>query len=233
MNAELLAQYALDTGAELDKTALERFGKLEKMLLQRNKEINLTAITDSDGILIKHFIDSLYVMKGLEIPQGAKCIDVGCGAGFPALPLLIARNDLSVTFLDSTNKKLNFVKEAVNALGLNAAVMHARAEELAHDNDYREKFDIAFSRALAEQRAAAEYCMPFVRVGGVYISMKANEQEIKDAAGAIKTLGGEIQSIVSLKLPNGDPRCIAYIKKISQCMTKYPRKAKKISSEPI
>lgn len=233
MNDALFVQYALGAGAALDDEAVKRFALLEELLQEKNRQINLTAITDSDGIRIKHFIDSLYILKYITPPQNAKCIDVGCGAGFPALPLIIARNDLRVTFLDSTQKKLNFVSEAAGALGVYAETVHARAEELAHSGEHREKYDLAFSRALAGQHVAAEYCLPFVKVGGMYVSMKTKKQEIRDAESAIRALGGEIQDVVSLKLPTGDKRCIAYIKKISQCMTKYPRKAKKISDEPI
>lgn len=233
INKEFLMEQAAHMGIMLDEMALDRFELVEQRLLRWNEHINLTAITDSDEIVIKHFIDSLTVLSVADIKRRASVIDVGCGAGFPGVPILIARPDLDVTFLDSVGKKLAYIKEVLRYNGLVGEVIHERAEILGQNSDFREKYDYAVTRAVAPLNVLAEYCLPLIKVGGCYISMKGADDEVEIGKAAIEKLGGRIEKVVPLKLPNGDSRNIIMIKKISQTPTKYPRKSKKISTRPL
>ncbi len=234
IDRDKLYQYARDIGVELDDNMLSRFRLYASELITTNKKYNLTAITEPDEVVVKHFIDSLNVLKYFDLDYGNKIIDIGSGAGFPALPLLIAKNGmLEVTFVDSVRKKLLFIERALNVCGLKGEILHERAEELGQDKDYRESYDVATARAVAPLNVLCELCMPFVKVGGYFIALKGSSDEVTDAKRAIKQLGGKIESNVSYKLPNGDPRSIVIIKKISQTPTKYPRKYKIISSKPL
>ena len=233
IDKDLLKESALDFGVSLDDMALDRFELLEQRLVRWNNHINLTAITEPDEIVIKHFVDSLSIFSAVDLPRGASVIDVGCGAGFPGLPLLIARPDLDLTFLDSVGKKLSFIKEVMRYNGLMGDVVHDRAENIGLSVKYRESFDFAVTRAVAPLNMLAEYCLPLVKVGGMYVSMKGAESEAELGKNAIEKLGGKIENIVSLELPTGDKRNLVLIRKISQTSIKYPRKSKKISSKPL
>ena len=233
IDKDLLKDAALDFGVLLDDMALDRFELLEQRLVRWNNHINLTAITEPDEIVIKHFVDSLSIFSAVDLPRGASVIDVGCGAGFPGLPLLIARPDLDLTFLDSVGKKLSFIKEVMRYNGLMGDVVHDRAENIGLNVKYRESFDFAVTRAVAPLNMLAEYCLPLVKVGGMYVSMKGAESEAELGKNAIEKLGGKIENIVSLELPTGDKRNLVLIRKISQTSIKYPRKSKKISSKPL
>ena len=233
IDKDLLKNAALDFGVLLDDMALDRFELLEQRLVRWNDHINLTAITEPDEIVIKHFVDSLSIFSAVDLPRGACVIDVGCGAGFPGLPLLIARPDLDLTFLDSVGKKLSFIKEVMRYNGLMGDVVHDRAENIGLNVKYRESFDFAVTRAVAPLNMLAEYCLPLVKVGGMYVSMKGAESEADLGKNAIEKLGGKIENIVSLELPTGDKRNLVLIRKISQTSIKYPRKSKKISSKPL
>ena len=233
IDKDLLKNAALDFGVLLDDMALDRFELLEQRLVRWNNHINLTAITEPDEIVIKHFVDSLSIFSAIDLPHGASVIDVGCGAGFPGLPLLIARPDLDLTFLDSVGKKLSFIKEVMRYNGLMGDVVHDRAENIGLNVKYRESFDFAVTRAVAPLNMLAEYCLPLVKVGGMYVSMKGAESEAELGKNAIEKLGGKIENIVSLELPTGDKRNLVLIRKISQTSIKYPRKSKKISSKPL
>ena len=234
IDRDKLYQYARDIGVELDDNMLSRLRLYASELITTNKKYNLTAITEPDEVVVKHFIDSLNVLKYFDLDYGNKIIDIGSGAGFPALPLLIAKNGmLEVTFVDSVRKKLLFIERALNVCGLKGEILHERAEELGQNKDYRESYDVATARAVAPLNVLCELCMPFVKVGGYFIALKGSSDEVTDAKRAIKQLGGKIESNVSYKLPNGDPRSIVIIKKISQTPTKYPRKYKIISSKPL
>ena len=233
IDKDLLKEGALDFGVSLDDMALDRFELLEQRLVRWNNHINLTAITEPDEIVIKHFVDSLSIFSAVDLPRGASVIDVGCGAGFPGLPLLIARPDLDLTFLDSVGKKLSFIKEVMRYNGLMGDVVHDRAENIGLNVNYRESFDFAVTRAVAPLNMLAEYCLPLVKVGGMYVSMKGAESEAELGKNAIEKLGGKIENIVSLELPTGDKRNLVLIRKISQTSIKYPRKSKKISSKPL
>lgn len=233
IDKDLLKESALDFGVSLDDMALDRFELLEQRLVRWNNHINLTAITEPDEIVIKHFVDSLSIFSAVDLPRGASVIDVGCGAGFPGLPLLIARPDLDLTFLDSVGKKLSFIKEVMRYNGLMGDVVHDRAENIGLSIKYRESFDFAVTRAVAPLNMLAEYCLPVVKVGGMYVSMKGADNEVELGKNAIEKLGGKIENIVSLELPTGDKRNLILIRKISQTSIKYPRKSKKISSKPL
>lgn len=233
IDKDLLKESALDFGVSLDDMALDRFELLEQRLVRWNNHINLTAITEPDEIVIKHFVDSLSIFSAVDLPRGASVIDVGCGAGFPGLPLLIARPDLDLTFIDSVGKKLSFIKEVMRYNGLMGDVVHDRAENIGLSVKYRESFDFAVTRAVAPLNMLAEYCLPLVKVGGMYVSMKGADNEVELGKNAIEKLGGKIENIVSLELPTGDKRNLILIRKISQTLIKYPRKSKKISSKPL
>ena len=233
INKELLIKHSAELGVNLDEKALNNFDKYAQLLVETNRVMNLTAITEPDEIVIKHFIDSLALLKYVDIPEGASMIDVGTGAGFPGVPLLIARNDIKLTLLDSLNKRIGFLEAVVEDCGLNAEFIHSRAEDAGKEDGFRETFDFATARAVAPLNILAEYCLPFVKIGGYFVALKGSEDETEASKNAITLLGGEIERNVSYKLPNGDPRTMVIIKKISQTPTKYPRKPKKIAVSPL
>ena len=233
INTSYLKSKAEVMGVALDGAALERFELLAQMLVDWNNRVNLTAITDPDEIVIKHFLDSLSPLAHMDLKNGAKTIDVGCGAGFPGLPILIARPDINITFLDSIEKKLKFIENFLKEAGLFGETIHDRAEIIGKQPEHREQYDAAFTRAVAPLNILAEYCIPLVRVGGIYVSMKGAEDEADTGKNAVSEMGGEIERVVLLKLPNDDKRNLVMIKKVSQTPTKYPRKSKKISTTPL
>lgn len=214
---------------------LNKFWVYMTNLLEWNEKINLTAITDEDDIILKHFIDSLTILE--YIPEKSNVIDVGTGAGFPGIPLKIVREDINMTLMDSLNKRITFLNEIINKLGLKKInAIHSRAEELAKMPEHREKYDIAVSRAVANLSTLSEYMIPFVKVGGKCICMKGSniEEELKTAKNAIKELGGEIEKVINFKLPDSDnERNIIIIKKVRNTKSKYPRKAGMPSKEPL
>lgn len=232
---ENLKELASAFGVTLDETALDRFAVYARKLVDWNEKINLTAITDPEGITVKHFADSLAVFQYADIPQSAKVIDVGTGAGFPGVAMLIARPDLKLTLLDSTKKKLTVIEDILSALGLQAEILHARAEEAAKRAEYREQFDFATARAVANLRELSEYCLPFVKKGGSFISMKSakTDEEIDGAKKAIAVLGGKIEEVNAFTLADAGERTIIMIKKISQTSSKYPRPSAKIAKFPL
>lgn len=233
INVSYLKTEAEKLGVELDESALERFKFLAQMLVEWNSRVNLTAITEPDEIVIKHFLDSLSPLAHIGLANGAKVIDVGCGAGFPGLPILIARPDLKITFLDSVEKKLKFIESFLNEAELFGETIHERAEIIGQQAGHREQYDAAFTRAVAPLNILAEYCLPLVRTGGTYVSMKGAEDEADIGKNAVAKTGGEIEKVVSLELPNGDSRNLVIVKKVSQTPTKYPRKSKKINTCPL
>ena len=234
-NPSLFIEDTSKLGIEIAEDKLPLFEKLAYLLVEQNKTMNLTAITDPDGIAVKHFADSVSALSAYDFSQGAKVLDVGTGTGFPSIPLLIARPDLNMTMIDSTAKKLKYVASTVEELGLAAEVLHTRAEEAGQNKEYREKFDIVCSRAVAALNVLCEYCLPFVKVGGVFLAMKGAkaQEEIADAKNAIKTLGGKIIDEKSFSLSDGGERTIVVIKKISQVPPKYPRVSAQIAKKPL
>ena len=234
-NSSLLLSDAEKLGLSVSSQQLDRFEKLAELLVEQNKTMNLTAITDPDGIAVKHFADSISVLSAVEFKSGAKVLDVGTGAGFPGIPLLIMKPEIDLTMLDSTAKKLKYVANTVDSLGLNANVLHSRAEEAAQKPEYRESFDIVCSRAVAALNILCEYCLPFVKKDGIFAAMKGAkaQEEIEVANNAIKTLGGEIIDKKSFTLSDGAERTIIIIKKISHNLPKYPRPSAQIAKKPL
>ena len=235
VNLEKLKTLADGFGVELSDEKLALFENYAGKLVEKNKVMNLTAITDPDGIAVKHFADSLSVFSIINPDNGAKVIDVGTGAGFPSVPMLIARPDLKLTMLDSTAKKRAFIAESLEDMGIDATTLHSRAEEAGQSKSYRESFDFCVSRAVASLNVLAEYCLPFVKVGGTFVAMKGAkaQEEIDAAAAAIKLLGGEITGVKSFSLADDGERNLVFIKKISQTPTKYPRVSAQISKKPL
>lgn len=211
---------------------------LAERMLKVNESMNLTAITDVDGIILKHYADCLSVSE--YVPEGAKLIDVGCGAGFPTLPLSIVRSDIKITALDGTAKRIEYVRSTAEMLNLdNVTAIAGRAEEYANKPEYRENFDLATARAVAALPVLSELCLPFVKKGGAFIAMKASqgESEAEAAANAIKLCGGSEAEIkkISLYGPNNsiEPRVIIRVAKTSNTPQKYPRHYSQISKKPL
>ena len=220
---------------DINDKQIEKFYKYMNLLLEWNKKINLTAITDYNEIILKHFVDSLTINK--YIGKNNYIVDVGTGAGFPGVPLSIMNPTLKITLVDSLNKRLIFLQEVVKELNLkNIEIVHARAEEFGQNKNYREKFDIATSRAVANLATLSEYLVPLVKIGGKIISMKASnaKEEINDAQKAIEVLGGKIEKIEEFDLPESDiGRTIIIIDKNKCTPAIYPRKAGTPANEPI
>ena len=232
---DLLKEKAEMFHVKLDDEALERFNIYGKLLVEWNEKINLTAITDPEGVTIKHFLDSLAIFRYVDISEGAKVIDVGTGAGFPGLAMLIARPDLDITLMDSTKKRLMVIENILDNIGLSANVVHSRAEEAGQNKDYREKYDFSTARAVTNLRDLAEYCLPFVKVGGSFIPMKSAkaQEEIAEGKKAIHVLGGQILKQDTFDLLDCGERTIINVKKISSTPAKYPRPSAKIAKNPI
>ena len=220
---------------EINDEQIEKFDLYMKLLLEWNEKINLTAITEKDDIILKHFVDSLTILKYVD--KRDKIIDIGTGAGFPGIPIKIMNEKANITLLDSLNKRINFLNIVINELKLdNIVAIHGRAEELARNKAHREKYDVAVSRAVANLSTLTEYMLPFVKIGGKCICMKgANvKEEIDKAKNAIKKLGGQIEIVDNFYLSENDnERNIVIIKKIKETEPKYPRKAGIPSKEPL
>ena len=232
---DLLKEKAEMFHVKLDETALERFDLNGKLLVEWNEKINLTAIIDPEGVTVKHFLDSITIFSYVDIPEGAKVIDVGTGAGFPGLAMLIARPDLQMTLMDSTKKRLTVIEDILEKIGLSADVVHSRAEEAGKKEEYREKYDFSTARAVTNLRDLAEYCLPFVKVGGSFVPMKSakTQEEIAEGKKAIHVLGGQIAKVDTFDLLDCGERTIINVKKISSTPAKYPRPSAKIAKNPI
>lgn len=235
INKDLLKNNAASLGIELSDEQINRFDLLAERLIEQNKTMNLTAITEPDEVVIKHFVDSISLLSAVTPEEGAKILDLGTGAGFPGIPLLICRPDIKLTMVDSTAKKLKYVASTVEALGLNAETLHSRAEEAGKQPEYREQYDIVCSRAVAALNLLCEYCLPFIKVGGVFAAMKSAkaDEEIALAKNALKTLGGKIVDKKTFTLSDGGERTIILIKKVSQIPPKYPRPSAQIAKKPL
>ena len=219
---------------ELTKEQIEKYYNYMNLLLEWNEKINLTAIIDPKEIILKHFVDSLTIAK--YIKDDEKLIDVGTGAGFPGIPLSIVKENTDIVLLDSLNKRINFLEEVKENLKLeNITTIHGRAEEFGKNKKERETYDIATSRAVAPLNILLEYLLPLVKVGGKAICMKgSNIEEIENAKNALEILGGKIEKIEEITLPNSDiKRNIIIVKKVKNTPSKYPRKPGTPSKEPI
>jgi 16S rRNA (guanine527-N7)-methyltransferase len=236
IDTQLLATGARELGVDLAADQLDRFARFAELLIDWNGRFNLTSIVEPRDIVIKHFLDSLSVLTVLP-PTAKYVIDVGTGAGLPGLAIKIARPDISLTLLEATRKKCNFLEALVTELDLGAVlVWNARAEEAAHDPAHRESYDVAVARAVAEMPTLLEYVLPFVKVGGVAIAQKSKggDREVQRAGAAIAILGGRLQPIVPIELAGLDePRYLAVVEKIDRTPEKYPRRAGVPSKKPI
>lgn len=234
-NIEKIVPLCADFGLELDDTAIKRLNLYGNLLLEWNEKINLTAITEPEDVLYKHFYDCLLFFKAVKVPQNAKIIDVGTGAGFPGLVLKIARPDIELTLLDGLNKRLVFLADVLEKTGLTAELVHSRAEEGGKSVKYREKFDFACARAVANLPALSEYCIPFVKKGGYFVALKgaSASEEAVAAQNAYKILGCEKPTIICETLTGNEQRAFVISKKISQTPTKYPRHGNKISKSAL
>ena len=219
----------------IDDIDMEKYANMNiyaEFLVEYNEKVNLTAITEPRDILVKHFIDSVAPLKFLTVPEGASIIDVGTGAGFPSVPIKIFRPDLKLTLLDSLDKRITFLKLLCDKLEIEADFVHGRAEDVSKTSEYREKFDYSCARAVANLSTLSEYCLPFVKVGGSFISLKGPNEDIYSANGAIKLLGGEIAEVTDYEI-DGDERRLVQVKKVSQTPPKYPRNSAQIKKKPL
>ena len=224
-------------GCDVD-VSRETYDKMEMyaaFLVAYNEKVNLTAVTDGEEILRKHFLDSMLLAAkcGKYLPEGGSVLDIGSGAGFPGVPLGLVRKDLVITLLDSLNKRIVFLEALREKLGMRYAAVHGRAEELAKKAEYRECFDVVTARAVAAMPMLAEYSLPFVKVGGYWLAMKGPNEDIKPALQAIRMLGGKFLKEIRYALPGGDERVIFVVKKCSATPTKYPRNSGQIKQKSL
>lgn len=234
--SETIKKWADENEISLDEVQLEKFEVYARILVEWNEKINLTAITEPKEIAVKHFIDSLTVLKAFNIKNNASMIDVGTGAGFPSVPLKIVRNDIQLTLLDSLNKRINFLNQLCDELDIKAETIHSRAEDAGRSKPYRESFDIAVSRAVANLPSLCEYCIPFVKNGGSFIAMKGKDglAELESAKNAINILGGKCRENNDyITLPDDEKRIIFIIEKVQFTPEKYPRRGVKINKLPL
>lgn len=222
-------------GMALSREQGEQFDALFAFMVEYNRNVNLTAITEFPEVVMKHFIDSALPFFGenalVEPPRAGSFIDVGTGAGFPALPLLIVRPDLRGTLCDSLRKRCDYLKLVTEKLGISAEIIHARAEDLGRER--RERYDLAVARAVAALPVLSEYCLPFVRQGGAFAALKSVNEDGESAAHALEVLGGTLGRVCDYALPNGDARRLFLVEKTKNTPTKYPRNSKNISQKPL
>ena len=219
----------------LSEKQLNQLDQYAELLVDWNTRMNLTGITDSDGIMTRHFEDSLTILHSMKLPQNASVIDVGTGAGFPGMVLKIARPDIRLTLLDSLQKRILFLQAVASTLNLEVSAVHLRAEEGGRMRQYRERYDVAVARAVAQLRELSEYCLPYVKVGGQFAAMKGPDcgEEIASARPGIGTLGGSIREVNELTISDGSGRSIVVIDKIRQTPVNYPRPSAKIAKKPL
>lgn len=222
-------------GIELTDSQLNAFETYYDMLIDRNKVMNLTAITEFDEVMDKHFLDSVYLFRSIKLEADYKLIDIGTGAGFPGIPLKIVFPELKITLLDSLNKRVGFLNDVIEELNLNnIEAIHGRAEDIARNKSYRASYDIAVSRAVANLSTLSEYCLPFVKIGGKFVSYKSGDcaDEVDNAKAAIHLLGGKINKIDEFSYSNNS-RSFIVIDKVMNTSNKYPRKAGLPSKKPL
>ena len=232
---EILQQTLMTFAIELDEQAFDRLCRYNELLIEWNEKINLTALTAPEDVALKHFADSLMLLRYVEVKQEACIIDVGTGAGFPGLVLKIVRPDLRLTLLDSLQKRLVFLQEVCRELGLDGVdFVHSRAEDGAR-TALRDSYDIAVSRAVASMNTLCEYDLPYVRVGGSFVAMKGKDaaQEMQNAQNAIGTLGGQLKAKHDFILGDAGERSIIEIEKVAPTPDRFPRKSKQIKNKPL
>ena len=230
---KLLKEQAKNHGLNLNKEQLNKFEVYEGFLLSYNKFTNLTRITDHKEILIKHFLDSLLIVNFFELKEGMKVADIGTGAGFPGIPLKILKPEIDLTLVESSSKKVAFLKELSDKLSIKYVVHHVRAEELSREKNFREKFDVVAARAVAPLAILNEYCLPYVKKDGCFLAMKGPniQEELKNSQNITKILGGKIEKIVPFELPFGfGNRNLIIAKKIKNTPKNYPRSNAEITN---
>lgn len=220
-----------DAEITINEHQAEQFQTLFEFMVEYNKNVNLTSITGYEDVVVKHFIDSVLPFYILGITGNETFIDVGTGAGYPALPLLICFPGLRGTLCDSLKKRCVYLEQACAKIGVSAEIIHARGEELGRER--RERYDIATARAVAAMPVLTELCLPFVKIGGRFVALKSVNEDMNDARNAIRLTGGAPGRTVLYKLPNGDERKLIVAEKISQTPTKYPRSYANISKKPL
>lgn len=232
---ELMVEPLLKKGIMVDDIAKKRFVRYAELLCEWNQKINLTAITDPEGIVIKHFLDSAFLLTEVNLPEGAKVVDVGTGAGFPGMVLKILRPDLDITLMDGLNKRLVFLNEVARELSLEVKTIHIRAEEAGKKPEFREQFDLVTARAVAQMNTLYEYCLPLCKAGGIFCAMKGPSaaEELKIAGKAAGILGGGKAKVSTSTLTGEEVRTFVITKKISQTPPKYPRASAKIAKQPL
>lgn len=235
MITEILRPLLPEYGLSLSEEQLALLEAYASMLKEWNEKMNLTAITDDEGIAVKHFLDSLLVLRYAGPPQGARLADVGAGAGFPGAVLKIARPDLRLTLIDGLGKRVTFLGALSERLGFEAECLHLRAEDAGRDPGLRERFDLVTARAVAGMNVLAEYCLPLVKPGGTFAAMKGPEPDAETAAAekAIRLLGGGAPDRVGYRLPSGDGRTLVVIRKAAATPDMYPRCSAKIAKQPL
>ena len=220
-----------------NEETIRSFKKYKDLIIEWNKKINITSIDSEEEIYLKHFIDSIIIKKYVIIKKGSKTIDIGTGGGFPGIPLKLIDNDMKITLLDSLNKRIKFLNEVVKELNLEEVdCIHARAEELGQDKNYREKYDYGFSRAVASLNVLLEYSLPFIKKNGLFIAFKGSnfKDEIQESKNSLNILGGEIIDIKEYSLPETDiSRSMIVVKKIKDIPKKYPRKPGTPNKKPL
>ncbi|MGM9972484.1 MAG: 16S rRNA (guanine(527)-N(7))-methyltransferase RsmG [Clostridiaceae bacterium] len=234
---DIIKRAADDVHMEFTTVQYEQFMAYKELLKEWNNKMNLTAITEDEAIIKKHFIDSIKAFKAEPFKTCNSLIDVGSGAGFPGIPIGIMRPSLSIVLLDSLNKRVTFLNTVAAELGLkNIKAIHGRAEEESRKKEHREKYDVATSRAVANMSSLSEFCIPFVRQGGYFIPLKgpAIEEEITTSSKAIKILGGNLEKIIPVNIEDSDLKHnLVVVKKIGKTPSLYPRKAASIQKKPI
>lgn len=237
MDYQILEQKLGELGIKQDQNQLERFHKFYQLLIEWNKVMNLTGITEYEDVVEKHFVDSLSIIKAIDLSRIHTVIDVGTGAGFPGIPLKIAFPHLRVVLLDSLNKRIKFLDEVISQLGLTEiCTIHGRAEEYARKEEYREQFDLCVSRAVSNLSTLSEYCLPYIQVGGMFVPYKSGEidDEVEQSKKAVRILGGNIKDVMKFELPGTDiHRSFVLIHKEQHTQKKYPRKAGIPAKEPL
>ena len=234
---DLMKKGANEASIELSEKQYEQFIKYMRLVQEWNEKINLTAITEDNDFIKKHFIDCIKAFKSQAITNADSIIDVGTGAGFPGIPLAILHPKAKITLLDSLNKRINFLNTVVRELGLtNVTTIHSRAEDGARNPELREKFDVATSRAVANMAVLSEFCMPYVKKGGYFVALKgpAVEEEIQNGKNAISILGGELENIIEVSIEDTDLKHnVVEVKKVKNCPKAYPRKAGTVNKKPL
>ena len=232
MDKEILKRGLFQFNCEVTELQEKRLEIYSEMLVEWNKKINLTAVTDPAGISVKHFLDSIIPVIEIPMSKGAEAADVGTGAGFPGMPVKIMRDDLKFTFIDSLNKRINFLKEVSERLEINDnKFLHSRAEDAGRAKEYRGKFDYTVSRAVAPLRILGEYCIPLLKMGGIFMAYKSYDidDEINEAKSIIGNIGGKIGDIKEIKIPDTDiVRKIVLIEKVRETPEQFPRRSNKI-----